>query len=145
MKKNIFEAASLESVCYVNGKMEGPGIAHGYKPKAHDTRPGVYVSANSLWEEFDFGEAPFFMSRADKGIYITPEEYVKWLDALYGGRIIEQNYLDQVEYPKSHPRFSIITETEDSLFSKVFFPMTKLHTSSSPTTPDGTAWRLQKR
>lgn len=94
MKKNIFEAASLESVCYVNGKMEGPGIAHGYKPKAHDTRPGVYVSANSLWEEFDFGEAPFFMSRADKGIYITPEEYVKWLDALYGGRIIEQNYLD---------------------------------------------------
>lgn len=94
MKKNIFDAAALDRACYVNGKMESPGIAHGYKAKSHDTRPGVYVSADSLWEEFDFGEAPFFMSRADKGIFITPTEYVKWLEALYDGKIIERNYLD---------------------------------------------------
>ncbi len=94
MKENIFDAASLETACYVNGKMEGRGIAHGYKAKAHDTRPDVYVSNDSLWEEFDYGEAPFFMSRVDKGVFITPAEYVKWLDALYGGEIINRNSLN---------------------------------------------------
>lgn len=96
MQKNVFEPAGLKEARYTFGKMEGKGIAHAYKPKGHETPQEVFVSKDSLWEEFDYGEAPFFLSRVDKGIYITPMEYTTWLDALYGGKVVSLSSLDSM-------------------------------------------------
>lgn len=94
MSDNVFAPAGLQDVCYYSKAKSDPRLAHGYKPKSHGTQKGTYVSGDGKWEEFDYGEAPFFLSRSDKGIFTTPREFMKWQKALYSGKVISFESLD---------------------------------------------------
>jgi CubicO group peptidase (beta-lactamase class C family) len=53
------------------------GAAHGYR---YDATKG--------WVEYDYGEASFFATKADGGLYTSTEEFAQWEKALRNNLII---------------------------------------------------------
>ena len=90
MQSEIFEPAGLTETQYYKPESPSPRLAHGYIALQGEAPKGVFVSADGKWQEYDYGEAPFFLSRADNGIFTTPREYIKWLRAFYNGKIISK-------------------------------------------------------
>ncbi len=76
MRAHVFLPAGMEETVYFEPDKYIPRMAHGY------------VSENGRWKECDYGEANFFGTKADGGIYTTPLEFVKWDRALYTDRLI---------------------------------------------------------
>lgn len=89
MTDSIFTPAGLTETRFFNPDTYIPNEAHGYAPADGLSDEDQFVSSDGKWEEFDYGEAAFFPTRADRGIYTTARDYFKWLQALYGGSIID--------------------------------------------------------
>lgn len=77
----------------------GPGVAHGYRRARPDTPSSVYRSPDGRWEEYDYGEAPFFLTQADRGLFISPEAFAKWYGALAEGSIIDPSIRSWMRVP----------------------------------------------
>lgn len=92
MKDNLFTPAGIHNARYVSASMS-PDMAHGYARAGVTPRPGTFRSANGRWEEFDYGEASFFLTRADRGLYISANDFAKWQNALFSGKILEDSSL----------------------------------------------------
>ncbi|MCM1066086.1 MAG: beta-lactamase family protein [Muribaculaceae bacterium] len=88
MREAIFEPAALASARYVplDGDLEG--MAHAYRRNSGKARPGTYISDDGRWEEFDFGEAEFFLSRADRGLFMTARDLARWEHIYNSGLLI---------------------------------------------------------
>lgn len=89
MTDSIFTPAGLTETHFFEPDQVIPNEAHGYAPAAGNSEEDQFISADGKWEEYDYGEASFFPTRADRGIYTTARDYFKWIAALYGGRIID--------------------------------------------------------
>lgn len=100
MKENIFGPAGLKETYYIDSSDdERPNMAHGY---AHtDKYPALksFTSDDGKWKEYDFGEADFFLTKADRGVYSTARDFRKWQEALWSGRIISADMLEQMTHP----------------------------------------------
>ncbi len=79
MTDSIFSAAGLRNTAFFDPDTEFPNEAHGYAPV--EGQPGK-------WAEYDYGEAEFFPTRADRGLYTTAADFIKWQKAFYGGKLI---------------------------------------------------------
>lgn len=77
MRANVFEPAGMSRAVYYTPDVYIPDMAHGYER-----------SSDGRWEESDYGEASFFGTKADGGLYTSPLEFVKWDKALFSDRII---------------------------------------------------------
>lgn len=77
MQQNLFLPAGMKETLYFEEGREIPRMAHGYDR-----------GDNGDWEECDYGEARFFGTKADGGIYTTPLEFVSWNKALFGDKVI---------------------------------------------------------
>lgn len=88
MQENIFASAGMENTVYFQSDREIPNMAHGYEPAEGENVYGYFRSADGKWEESDYGEAGFFATKADGGIYTTPLDFVKWDRAVYGDSIV---------------------------------------------------------
>lgn len=100
MRDNIFRPASVENICYINPGKPVPVSAHGYRKVNPDTPVKTsYKSEDGVWEEYDYGEAPFFITKADRGAFITPEEFVKWKQAYYGLKVLGADLFKEVFNP----------------------------------------------
>lgn len=99
MRKNIFDPANAKKVFYYIPGQEYQGIAHGYTNAAPDT-PRNYGSPDGKWAEFDYGEAEFFLTKADRGAYASSIALQKWIRALYSGKIISEASLQQMMHPE---------------------------------------------
>lgn len=104
MRDSIFEPAGLKETMFFEPDNHSPNRAHGYTPaNEDDADPELeYTTKEGSWEEFDYGEAAFFPTRADRGIYTTARDYFHWIDALYQGDIItsksiKERYHKQVD------------------------------------------------
>lgn len=93
IEAEVFAPAGLTETTYRDFK--NPAIsAHGYAPASGKRRHETFRSSDGKWDEFDYGEAEFFNTRADNGIFTTPRDFVKWKKALYSGKVVRPALLD---------------------------------------------------
>lgn len=99
MDENIFRPAGLHEVFYYTYDAGLPSTAHAYRNARHDTSPLVFRSDDGKWEEYDLGEAPFFLTRADRGVYGSARDFMQWNRALYSGKVISDSSLSAINTP----------------------------------------------
>lgn len=95
MQHNVFDPAKLTETKFFEIIDNDPMMAHGYTPVEDHCHTNVYHSPDGLWEECDYGEAEFFLTRADNGIYTTPREFMRWIHMLHHGEIISDSILNE--------------------------------------------------
>lgn len=108
MQQNIFDPAGLVETEYYNPSHPHPRMAHAYMPAADAHMPGRYRSPDGRWEEKDYGETEFFLTRADHGICTTPREFMRWIRQLYGGKVVENPSLREANHPVIETTFDSI-------------------------------------
>ena len=108
MQQNIFNPAGLTETEYYDPARPHPRMAHAYSLATGPRDPGRYRSTDGRWDEQDYGETEFFLTRADHGICTTPREFTKWINALYQGKVVDESSLSEVNRP-------VIDTDEDSI------------------------------
>lgn len=93
LRKNVMEPAGIKDALFHPGG-EPEWLAHAYRQSSGTGTEKYYSTSDGGWEEYDYGEAPFFVSTADNGLYITPREFRRWINALYSGKVISSASLD---------------------------------------------------
>lgn len=99
MQQNIFEPAGMKSTIYLRPEVPLSNYAHGYIPAEGPNTNKFFRSKDGRWEESDYGEAYFFPTKADGGIYTTAEDFFRWERALFSGRIISEESLSEATTP----------------------------------------------
>ena len=89
MRKNVFEPAGMERSVYFEPDREIPSMAHGY-----------ILDENGEWVEHDYGEANFFGTKADGGLYCSPLEFAAWDHALYHDKVMSPQSRKEVHTPR---------------------------------------------
>lgn len=100
MHNHIFLPAGMEETVYYEPTREIPRMAHGYVPAEGENPYGYYRTPDGRWEECDYGEATFFGTKADGGIYTTPLEFVKWDKALYTDKVMSEAMRIEAHTPR---------------------------------------------
>lgn len=99
MSENIFRPAGMREAFYYTYDGGLPATAHAYRPARRDTSPLVFRSDDGKWEEYDLGEVPYFLTRADRGVYGSARDFMQWNKALYSGKIISDSSLAAMNTP----------------------------------------------
>lgn len=101
MKANIFDKAGLKEVVYFSPEIDIPHLAHAYEPPQHDTSPEkVYNTKKSQWIEADYGEVDYFASQTDMGVYISPRDFMKWLQISFDCRLLSRESMENILRPR---------------------------------------------
>ena len=125
MQEHIFFPAGMTNTLYYEPEKEIPNLAHGYEPVGFTTLNGDCVpldnpfeywrSEDGKWQENDYGEASFFGTKADGGIYTTPLDFVKWDRALYHDKV-----MNALSREKAHTS-RILTDIPETSYGYGFF------------------------
>lgn len=99
MADNIFAPAGMTDTYYYNPGCTLPRMAHGYRHTNGNTHAGIFRSPDGRWEEYDYGEADYFLTKADRGAYSSARDFMRWIRALYSGKIVSQQSLDSINTP----------------------------------------------
>ncbi len=99
MDENIFKPAGMKEAFYYKPDFKMHKMAHAYKKSEGNTDPNTYISADGQWEEYDYGEVPFFLIKADRGIYTSARDFMQWNRALYSGKIISDSSMQAMATP----------------------------------------------
>ncbi|MCI2082335.1 MAG: beta-lactamase family protein [Bacteroidales bacterium] len=89
MKEKIFVPASMPRAVYFEAGKRIEDAAHGYR---YDSSAG--------WRKFEYGEEPFFATKADGGIYTSTREFVNWEKALRKCTVITAEDRDEMQDEK---------------------------------------------
>lgn len=96
MKENIFDPAGLHETTYYSGLDRYKNrLTHGYRAVA-DPDPNT---PDSKWEEYDYGEADFFLTKADRGAYSSARDILSFRRQLFEGKIISDSMLEIYRHP----------------------------------------------
>lgn len=95
MKKNIFDVAGMKNTAYFEAGRYIPHMAHGYS----------FDKTKKAYAENDYGEANFFASKADGGLYTSIHDFFKWEKALRDNKVMsasskELAYTPKIKIPK---------------------------------------------
>lgn len=103
MTEHVFQPAGMTNTYYFTPELDVKNMAHGYVPNGFTTLNGDRMSKargkrsskSTLknWVENDYGEASFFATKADGGIYTTPMDFVKWDYALQHNLVVKNRTL----------------------------------------------------
>ncbi len=125
MQEHVFLPAGMTSTLYYEPEKEIPNLAHGYEPVGFTTLNGDRVpldnpfgywrSEDGKWQENDYGEASFFGTKADGGIYTTPLDFVKWDRALYHDKVMNALSREKAHTPR------ILTDIPETSYGYGFF------------------------
>jgi CubicO group peptidase (beta-lactamase class C family) len=96
MNENIFRPAGMKDVFYYNYKSGMFKAAHAYRQTTGKALPLTYISEDGKWEEYDIGEAPFILTRADKGAYCSARDIMQFNRALYSGKILSAASINEL-------------------------------------------------
>lgn len=99
MDTNIFKPAGLEHTRYFDPAEDYSDFSHAYIPAAGANTYHLWRSTDGKWEECDFGEAYFFPTKADGGIYTSALDFLKWNNALFLGKVIGDSALHKAVTP----------------------------------------------
>lgn len=99
MEENIFKPAGLKSATYLNPTIKQPQLSHAYRhPEGHN-RYNTFRTSDGIWEEYDYGQADFFPTKSDGGLYCSPLEFFRWQKALFSEKIINLGSIHQAIAP----------------------------------------------
>jgi len=90
MKKYIFDIAGMKHTTYFEANKKIENMAHGY---SFDKTKDKYV-------ENDYGEANFFASKADGGLYTSITDFAKWEKALRDDKVWSEQSKEMAYSPK---------------------------------------------
>jgi len=93
MKENIFKPAGMTETFYFQSGRTIPRMAHAYKAAVPGRYTNAFVSDDGRWEEYDYGEAYYFPTKADGGIYTSARDFIRWQRALFSGKILSDEAL----------------------------------------------------
>ena len=99
MAENIFKPAGMNDAFYRNAGERTPAMAHAYRLYDPECPSGSFRSKDGRWEEYDYGEAEFFLTKADRGVYSSARDFMKWNTALYNGKLISDSSLIAIRTP----------------------------------------------
>ena len=85
MRENIFLPIGMEKTTYFEPNKNIPFMATAYD-----------IDDNKVWYECDYGEANFFGTKADGGLYTTPLEFLKWDNAIYSNKFISSSIREEL-------------------------------------------------
>lgn len=91
MERNIFNPAGVKGIYYYQPGHEYRNIAHAYTHRDNNDSRRTRRCADGRWKEADYGEVDFFLSRADRGAYASARTFLRFLGALYSGKIVPQS------------------------------------------------------
>lgn len=86
MKENFFEPLGMNNT-FVHTPNDGRDVVQSYRPNG------------ALWP-LDYSDGPY----GDKNIYSTPQDLLKWSQALYDGKILNQEMIDSAFTPYSNEK-----------------------------------------
>jgi len=89
MRDRVFLPAGMEETTYFEANKQIPRMAHGYMPQ----KEGGFT-------KYDYGEASFFATKADGGIYTSVEEFVLWEKALRNNTLIPAHIKEEAHSVK---------------------------------------------
>lgn len=101
IKRNIFDQTGMQEGFYYAMDTAKPLSAHAYQ--SYDASlPGsaeAYVSADGKWQEYDFGEVPYYLTQSNRGLFTSARSYLTFLQSLYKGKVISLKTLDEMTQP----------------------------------------------
>lgn len=77
MRKNLLDKAGMRHSIYFEAGRKIENMAHGY---SFDKQAGA-------WKENDYGEARFFATKADGGLYTSITDFTRWQQALRDNKV----------------------------------------------------------
>ena len=95
MDSAIFRPAGMTHSVYLEPSADQPQLSHGYIRADGPNRYNYYRSPDGKWEECDYGEADFFPTKADGGLYTSARDFLAWERALFAGKIIGEKSLKE--------------------------------------------------
>lgn len=99
MKENIFDPAGLKETYYYHTDVIHPQLAHAYKKADPNTRTSAFRTDDNKWEEFDYDEADYFLTKADRGVCSSARDFMKFKRALVAGHIISDSSITKMLEP----------------------------------------------
>lgn len=99
MRDYIFAPAGIKQFFYAGNDPLGNNEAHAYRRTPAGSRNKVFHSSDGKWEEYDYGEAPFFLTKADRGLYISARDFVKFYIALARGKVLGSDIRENLLIP----------------------------------------------
>lgn len=107
MQREIFDRADLHETAFYEPDAVSLNFAHGYVPGYMQIEYSPFVSEDGRCQEYDYGESPFFATRADMGLYATPREFMKWQRYYQGGKVISKASIDTAATPQIPTELSL--------------------------------------
>ncbi len=117
VNENIFAPAGMKQSIFFEPDKEHliPNRARGYRFEAVDnlseenTENEGETDRSKEWHEYDYGEANFFATKADGGLYTSTHEFVMWEKALRNYIVLGEEMLNAAHTPQievSNSKFS---------------------------------------
>lgn len=101
VKKNIFEPLGMKEGFYYSFGRAKPSSAHGYRlTDKLDVGHDVYVSPDGKWQEYDFGEVPYYLTQSNRGLFTSARSFMTFLRELYDGKVISLESIDEMIRPQ---------------------------------------------
>lgn len=98
MKRNVFDPAGMTETFYYSPGLRKPRMAHGYRPADPAIRVQTFRSADGRWDEYDYQEAEYFLTKADRGVFTSARDFMRFIRAFRQDRLVsEQSRLAVVE------------------------------------------------
>lgn len=99
MRANIFAPAGMTETFYYRAGLRVPRMAHGYRPADPQRPVETFRSEDGRWDEYDYNEAEYFLTKADRGVFSSARDYMKFKRALVHGELIPPALLDTILKP----------------------------------------------
>lgn len=100
MRDNIFLPAGMKNTVYLNAGKAIPNVAYAYDIAEGENIYSYFRSSDGKWEKSDYGEANYFPTKADGGIYTTPLDFVNWYISLRDGKVISEKSVKEAQTGK---------------------------------------------
>ena len=99
MKANIFDPAGMTESFYYQAGMRTPRMAHGYR-QADTSRPEItFRSSDGRWDEYDYNESEYFLTKADRGVFCSSRDFMRFRRALANNSLISAESLETILTP----------------------------------------------
>ena len=117
MHDNFFTPAGMRNTTYLDPA--NPVLPH--------QATGYEKDSAGIWRECDYGEANFFPTKADGGIYTTAPDFLRYERALFGNRLVSAESLEQAttpiirtDLPDTHYGLGLFIEDKPGFPRKIF-------------------------
>lgn len=94
MRQNIFDPVGMTHTFYYVPGLRLPGMAHGYRRSDTGRPKQTFQSKDEKWDEYDYQEVDYFLTKADNGLLTTARDFRKFRLAIWDGTLISRESIE---------------------------------------------------